>query len=264
MRHASVRKGYWCVWYLQRFCRSSVQRSTIFMIDIPYLAFLGIVIVSTYDLHAIFRLDVLFLIYIKLPFYIRLCYIVTQIYKIYRAEFECLSCALGTSRCRTTNHSGVVAVTPSRPWSIPIIPWTNNFYQTYLRQNTFKIITKSSDVDDLPPLWRHASLLNGGSCSFVHPVVKGRSERGTSWGILKMCGQFMQEGLFIAIKIIYLESSITRNIYDIVFGSISRRFKLNHNETYRRWRQHGGWYALSIVTHARSCSFTHRAVKGNH
>ena len=28
------------------------------------------------------------------------------------------SCALGTSRRRTTNHSGVVAVTPSRPWSI--------------------------------------------------------------------------------------------------------------------------------------------------
>ena len=30
-----------------------------------------------------------------------------------------VNCALGTSRRRTTNHSGVVAVTPSRPWSIP-------------------------------------------------------------------------------------------------------------------------------------------------
>ena len=29
------------------------------------------------------------------------------------------SCALGMSRRRTTNHLGVVAVTPSRPWSIP-------------------------------------------------------------------------------------------------------------------------------------------------
>ena len=29
------------------------------------------------------------------------------------------SCALGTSRHRTTNHLGVVAVTPSRPWSFP-------------------------------------------------------------------------------------------------------------------------------------------------
>ena len=27
---------------------------------------------------------------------------------------------------RTTNHSGVVAVTPDRPWSTPIITWLNN------------------------------------------------------------------------------------------------------------------------------------------
>ena len=38
------------------------------------------------------------------------------------------SCALGTSRRRTTNHSGVVALTPDRPWSIPIITWLNNVY----------------------------------------------------------------------------------------------------------------------------------------
>ena len=55
-------------------------------------------------------------------------------------------------------------------------------YQTYLRKNTFKITTKSSDVAYLPPLWRHASLLNDGSYSFTHPVVKGRSARGTSSG----------------------------------------------------------------------------------
>ena len=30
-----------------------------------------------------------------------------------------------------------------------------------------KITTKSSDVGYLPPLWRHASLLNDGSCSFT-------------------------------------------------------------------------------------------------
>ena len=35
-------------------------------------------------------------------------------------------CALGTSRRRTTNHEGVVAVTPSWPWSIPIITWPYN------------------------------------------------------------------------------------------------------------------------------------------
>ena len=49
-------------------------------------------------------------------------------------------------------------------------------------KNTSKITTKSSDVAYLPPLWRHASLLNDGSCSFTHPVVKDRSVRGTSSG----------------------------------------------------------------------------------
>ena len=67
---------------------------------------------------------------------------------------------------------------------------------------------------------------------------------------LKLHGQFTQEW-FITIKVIYLESSITRNIYDIVFfGGISHRFEHNHKETYRHWRQDGGWHALSIVTHA--------------
>ena len=41
--------------------------------------------------------------------------------------------APGTSRCRTTNHSGVVAVTPDRPWSIPIITWLNNVILHVLR-----------------------------------------------------------------------------------------------------------------------------------
>ena len=79
---------------------------------------------------------------------------------------------------QTTNHEGVVAVTPSRPWSIRIITWLNNV----VRQDTSKITTKSSDVAYLPPLWSHASLLNDGSCSFTHPVVKDRSARGTSSG----------------------------------------------------------------------------------
>ena len=35
------------------------------------------------------------------------------------AEGRPSSCALRTSRRWTTNHSGAVAVTPSRPWSIP-------------------------------------------------------------------------------------------------------------------------------------------------
>ena len=71
----------------------------------------------------------------------------------------------------TTYHEGVVAVTPSRPWSILIITWQTTLYEMYLRQNTFKISTKSSAVAYLPPLWRHTSLLNDGNCSFTHPVA---------------------------------------------------------------------------------------------
>ena len=61
----------------------------------------------------------------------------------------------------------------------------------------------------------------------------------------------MQEEWFVAIKIIYVESSITTNISykRVFFGCISRRFKHNHNEPYWHWHQDGGWHALSIVTH---------------
>ena len=38
----------------------------------------------------------------------------------------------------------------------------------------------TSPPDNKSRLWRHASLLNDGSCSFTHPVVKDRSVRGTS------------------------------------------------------------------------------------
>ena len=92
-----------------------------------------------------------------------------------RAQFE------GRPR-RTTNHSGIVAVTPDRPWSIPIITWLNNFVWNVFTKNTFKIPTKSSAVTYLPPLWRHASLLNDGNCSVTHPVAKGTRARGTSSG----------------------------------------------------------------------------------
>ena len=52
----------------------------------------------------------------------------------------------------------------------------------------------------------------------------------------KLCGQLMQEGWFVALKIIHIESPNTINIYEIVFGSIIRRFKHNNNEPYRHWR----------------------------
>ena len=84
----------------------------------------------------------------------------------------------------------------------------------------------------------------------------------------KVRGQFMKEEWFIAIKIFYLESSITRNICEIFFWGISRRFNHNQNETYRHWRQDGGWHEFSIVTHVtawrRELWLTHPAVRGNH
>ena len=51
-------------------------------------------------------------------------------------------------------------------------------YETYLRQNIFKISTKLSAVAHVLPLWRHASLINHRNCSFTHLVVKGQ-ERAT-------------------------------------------------------------------------------------
>ena len=42
---------------------------------------------------------------------------------------DLLSALSGHPR-RTTNHEGVVAVTPDRPWSIQIITWLNNFVST--------------------------------------------------------------------------------------------------------------------------------------
>ena len=57
-------------------------------------------------------------------------------------------------------------------------------YQMYLRKNTLNITTKWSDVAYVPPFWRHASELNDRSCSFTHPIVKGRNARGTSPGTL--------------------------------------------------------------------------------
>ena len=58
----------------------------------------------------------------------------------------------------------------------------------------------------------------------------------------------MQEEWFVAIKIIYMESSININTHEIVFVGKSRKFKHNHNEPYRHWHKDGGWHTLSIVT----------------
>ena len=44
-----------------------------------------------------------------------------------------------------------------------------------------------------------------------------------------------------------------------IFGRISRRFKHNHNETYRNWHQDGGWHALSIAKLATAWPLQFRA-----
>ena len=61
----------------------------------------------------------------------------------------------------------------------------------------------------------------------------------------------MQEEGYVAIQIIYMESWIILNIYEIVFFlEISRRFKHNQNKSNQHWRKDSGWHVLSIVTHA--------------
>ena len=54
----------------------------------------------------------------------------------------------------------------------------------------------------------------------------------------------------------------------LFFGSISYRFKHNHNEPYWHWCQDGGWHALSIVTHVtawrQDLLLTHPTIRGNH
>ena len=81
----------------------------------------------------------------------------------------------GTSRRRTTNSSGVVvAVTPSRPLSIPIIAWLNNFIWS---------VFTTQYVQNLHQIERRgllASMVT--SRIFTHPVVKGPRARGTSPG----------------------------------------------------------------------------------
>ena len=123
-------------------------------------------------------------------------------------------------------------------------------FETFLRQNTSKITTKSSDVAYLPPLWRHASLLNDGSCSFTHPVVKDRmcEERRQA----RKMGWPVNAGRVICCYQNNLCEIINhhKHIRYWFFGCISCGFKHNHNKPYRHWRQDGGWDALSIVTHA--------------
>ena len=56
--------------------------------------------------------------------------------------------------------------------------------------------------------------------------VRGREKRVRH---VKLCGQLMQDEYFVTIEIIYMESPITINILIFFLGSLSRRFKHNHN-----------------------------------
>ena len=74
-------------------------------------------------------------------------------------------------------NEGVVAVAPDQPWSIPIITWLNNFVSNV---SMTKYVQNHHQIPHLPPLWRHASLLNDGIRSFTHPAVMRRSARRAS------------------------------------------------------------------------------------
>ena len=133
----------------------------------------------------------------------------------------------------------------------------------YVRQNTFKITTKSSDVAYLPPLWRHASLLNDGSCSFTHPVAKEhRQARKTVWPVnadREICRY--QNNL---CGIINHHKHIWECFCDVYVAVLSI-ITMNHIDTGTNtaagtrsplWR--------TRLLDAGSCSFTHPAVRDNH
>ena len=78
--------------------------------------------------------------------------------KAFRTGSRKLCCAqygaLGTSRRRTTNHSGVVAVTPSRPWSIHY----NMSKQRYITRIYDKIRSKSRPNRATSPTCLHCDV----------------------------------------------------------------------------------------------------------
>ena len=144
-------------------------------------------------------------------------------------------------------------------------------YETYSRQNTSKITTKSSDVAYLPPLWRHASLLNDGSCSFIHPVVKDRrievreerrQARKIVWpvnaGILicryqnDLCGIINHHKY---IRYCFLDVKVAGSSI-ITINHIDTDAKTAGDTRCPLWR--------TRLLDAGSCCFKHPAFKGNH
>ena len=118
---------------------------------------------------------------------------------------------VGTSREHgsTTDHEGVVAVTPDRSWSIPIITWLNNF--------VWNVFT-TKYVQNLHQIERRR-LLASTSCFLTTGIVALHTRREASESArnvvrhVKLCSQLIQEEWFVAIEIIYMESPITNQIF---------------------------------------------------
>ena len=64
------------------------------------------------------------------------------------------------SAARTTNHEGVVAVTPDRPWSIPIITWLNNVILHAFMTKYDKIRSKSLPNWATSPACLHCDVMH--------------------------------------------------------------------------------------------------------
>ena len=104
---------------------------------------------------------------------------------------------------------GVVAVTPDRPWSIPIITWQNNFIYEKIRSKSLPNLAPS-------PTCLHRDVtyisLTTGIVALHIPSWRTVSTRNVARHV-KRCGQLMQEEWFVAIEIIYMESPVIINMF---------------------------------------------------
>ena len=158
------------------------------------------------------------------------------------------SAARVTSPPDNKSVEGVVAVTPDRLWSVPIITWLNNIglniFTTKYVQNHHQIERRRLLASIVTS---RISLTTGVVALYIPSWRVGVSEehhQARMWPVnaervicrhqINLCGIINHH----------------KHIREYFWGCISRRFKHNHDEPYRHWHQDSDWHALSIVTHA--------------
>ena len=147
----------------------------------------------------------------------------------------------------TTDHKGVVDITPDYPWSIPIITWLNNFvsniYQTKYVQILYQIEWHRLHCDVT-----YFSLMTR-VVAYTSCHEGSKSIRNVKH--VKLCGQFMKKGSSLSKSFMWNHQS-PYTYMKLIFRNISHKFKHYHNDSYGYWHRKGGWHALSIVTHANA------------